>query len=177
MIQSKQQKDQEEIQTLRSELEVLKRAYRSLETEKTDLEEKLKRIDRRDEALQAGGSYMIATRLHVDLRQASERRAMCLIDGDGAIFLKSLVSQGREGGLKAARTLRDSIDASLSLETPSTVWIYAFMNKRGLTGPLGVSDIVMDEFISGFNQAEGRTFAIDIGYGKETADARVRGEI
>lgn len=99
------------------------------------------------------------------------------MDGDGSIFAKDFVVQGREGGLKAARTLREAINSSLDPDAPATTWVYVFMNKRGLVGPLGVSDVNMDDFISGFNQAEGRTFVVDIGYGKEIINARVRGEL
>jgi hypothetical protein len=112
--------------------------------------------------------------------QGSERRVICLIDGDGAIFSRALVTRGRSGGLDAARTLIDNIKESVRTSVLDAsqfkLWIYCFLNRRGILGPLDVSEAVFDDFISGFNQAGGEfTFLVDIGYGKEAADARIRG--
>jgi hypothetical protein len=109
------------------------------------------------------------------LLQANERQVICVIDGDGTIFSRDLVERGREGGLAAIRLLTDAIDDYLLDEPTYKLWIYCFMNKRGLARPLGVMDTTFDEFIAGFNQANGTAFLVDIGYGKEAADARIRG--
>jgi hypothetical protein len=57
------------------------------------------------------------------------------------------------------------------------LWIFCFMNRRGLMGPLGVTDLALNTFIAGFNGAGAHSFAVDIGQGKELADARIRGLI
>jgi hypothetical protein len=109
------------------------------------------------------------------LLQTHERQVICVIDGDGTIFSRDLVKTGREGGLAAIRLLTDAINDYLPGEPMYHLWIYCFMNKRGLARPLGVMDTTLDDFIAGFNQADGRAFLVDIGYGKEVADARIRG--
>jgi hypothetical protein len=107
--------------------------------------------------------------------QANERQVICVIDGDGTIFSRDLVGRGREGGLAAIRLLISAIGAHLADGARYQLWIYCFMNKRGLAGALGVADAMLDEFVAGFNQADSRAFLVDIGYGKEVADARIRG--
>jgi hypothetical protein len=100
---------------------------------------------------------------------------ICVIDGDGTVFSRDLVQNGREGGLAAIRLLTNAISDYLPDGSAYQLWIYCFMNKRGLARPLGVTDTMLDEFIAGFNQGGSRAFLVDIGYGKEVADARIRG--
>jgi hypothetical protein len=56
------------------------------------------------------------------------------------------------------------------------LWTYSFFNRPGLIGPLGVGKVLFDAFIGGFNSVGERAFMVDVGTGKEAADARVRGK-
>lgn len=108
---------------------------------------------------------------------------MTLIDGDGAIFLPQLIEQGQVGGHLAASKLADSITHYLQANFGSNhyqIWVYVFLNKRGLLetfGRLGKTGarIKLDEFVTGFNQAAERFMIIDVGGGKEAADAKIKG--
>jgi len=115
--------------------------------------------------------------------QGSERRVVCLIDGDGTIFADDIIARGHEGGYTAAQMLTESIQKYLrhnfSLDQ-FQLWTYVFYNKRGLSETLGrfnfgSAKAKLDDFMIGFNQAAGRFFMVDVGSGKEAADAKIKG--
>ncbi|KAJ7276253.1 hypothetical protein B0H12DRAFT_1005009, partial [Mycena haematopus] len=110
-------------------------------------------------------------------------RVITLIDGDGAIFSKDLISQGQQGGHLAARTLSDAIMKFLSANygnKPYQLWVYLFYNRRGLSDTfnrvvgLGSLSKTLDEFHVGFNQATERFTMVDVGSMKEAADAKLK---
>jgi hypothetical protein len=93
---------------------------------------------------------------------------------------------GRPGGLRAALQLSSAIAEHMT-KTYTTAGgqpvkfvlsIYCFLNTRGLGRVLEDNRIctmdTLNNFISGFNQVE-NVFAVDVGYGKEACDARLRG--
>jgi hypothetical protein len=77
--------------------------------------------------------------------------------------------------LLAARLLTDTIRSDLHGSPEYQLWIYCFLNRQGLAGPLGLGQPALDHFLSGFNAAGPGMFMVDIGYGKEAADGRIRG--
>jgi hypothetical protein len=106
-----------------------------------------------------------------------------LIDGDGTIFASDLIARGHEGGFTAAQILTEStqkyILSRFSLDQ-FQLWTHVFYNKRGLSEALGRSNLLsakmkLDDFMIGFNQAAGRFSMIDVGPGKEVADAKIKG--
>jgi hypothetical protein len=102
---------------------------------------------------------------------------VCLIDGDGAIFSKKIVERGKEGGLFAVRCMFDAIRERPDTQDPSwEIWVYCFMNKRGLTRTMNLEDATVDAFISGCNRAGPTCFMVDVGAGKEAADSRIKRE-
>jgi hypothetical protein len=107
-------------------------------------------------------------------------RLVVLIDGDGAIFDPELIAEGKEGGQRAASNLSDGIIQSLPGRNNHHLWVYVFLNKKGLSDTLGrVSKLTakqrLDDFIIGFNHASERFVMADVGYAKEGADAKIRG--
>ncbi|KAK7696426.1 hypothetical protein QCA50_001083 [Cerrena zonata] len=114
----------------------------------------------------------------------SERRVVCLIDGDGTLFSRDLLNRGNEGGQQAAQTLAERIRTHLReqdsiYEAPFELFIYSFLNKKGLADSLTKARYIshrplMDEFLVGFNQAGDRFLMVDVGSGKENADAKIR---
>lgn len=63
---------------------------------------------------------------------------------------------------------------------PFQLHVWVFFNKSGLSEAMkrhGRDDARanLDYFVHGFNQAAGRFMMVDIGYGKEVADAKIRG--
>lgn len=60
------------------------------------------------------------------------------------------------------------------------VLVYVFYNRSGLMSALSIGGMPearsgFDSFVTGFNQASKRFLMVDVGYGKEVADAKLRG--
>ncbi|KAJ6516037.1 hypothetical protein C8R45DRAFT_228768 [Mycena sanguinolenta] len=158
----------EKFQQLEKELDVYKRAVDGLRVDCSRLETLQNETFKENERLQ-------------DLMKG--HRVITLIDGDGAIFSKDLISQGQQGGHHAARTLSDAIIKYLSANygnKPYQLWVYLFYNKRGLTDTfnrvvgLGSLSKTLEEFHVGFNQATERFAMVDVGSLKEAADAKLK---
>jgi len=103
-----------------------------------------------------------------------------LIDGDGAIFLPSLIAEGKKGGHEAASRLSESIKAHLD-PLQFQLHVYVFHNRRGLMATLkrcGYAEaaVMFDDFVVGFNQAAERFAMIDAGELKEGSDHKMRGK-
>ncbi|KAF8211262.1 hypothetical protein K438DRAFT_1806990 [Mycena galopus ATCC 62051] len=157
----------EKSQQLEKELNVYKLAVDSLEADCRRLR------TLQSETLKENGRLQDLVKGH---------RVITLIDGDGAIFSKDLISQGQQGGHLAAGTLSDSIAQFLSSNhgpAPYQLWVYLFYNKRGLTDTfnrvgLGSLSKLFEEFVLGFNQSSERFVAVDVGGMKEAADAKLK---
>ena len=111
--------------------------------------------------------------------EAREKRVVVLIDGDGAIFLPSLIADGKKGGHDAASRLSERIKAHLG-PVQFKLHVYVFHNRRGLMATLkrcGHHDAaaMFDDFVVGFNQAAERFAMIDAGELKEGSDHKMRG--
>jgi hypothetical protein len=109
---------------------------------------------------------------------------LCVIDGDGNIFTKSLLAQGLLGGRQAAQQLTQGIAEYLANEDTHifgrlSFWVSIYFNKAGLIDTLAGHNICTPEqyeaFLIGFSQASPRFLTIDVGPGKEAADAKIRG--
>ena len=88
--------------------------------------------------------------------------------------------RGKEGGQRAASKLSDGIIQSLPGRNNHHLWVYVFLNKKGLSDTLGrvskfTAKLRLDDFIIGFNHASERFIMADVGYAKEGADAKIRG--
>lgn len=111
--------------------------------------------------------------------EAREKRVVVLIDGDGAIFLPSLIAGGKEGGHEAASRLTEKIQAHLAPHQ-FQLHVYVFHNRRGLMNTLkrcghNAAAAAFDDFVVGFNQAAERFAMIDAGELKEGSDHKIRG--
>ncbi|KAG8869799.1 hypothetical protein FRB98_002177 [Tulasnella sp. 332] len=109
--------------------------------------------------------------------------AVCLIDGDGAIFSDDLLQRGQDGGVEAARQLKEGLLKHINENhgiKPRETKVMIFMNVFGLGWTLERHGIchshVFRQFILGFNQATPLFSIIDVGNGKEAADAKLRGQ-
>jgi len=122
----------------------------------------------------------------VALLKGYERRVFCFIDGDGTIFSRKLLVQGRQGGQFAARELAAQIQHYLADQQhapcplPMELCIYIFLHKKGLVDALGRAGYTteksnFDDFLAGFNQAGQRFIMVDVGAGKENADSKLKG--
>ncbi|KAK7696427.1 hypothetical protein QCA50_001084 [Cerrena zonata] len=170
-LRIRQQQAVFEAAELREQLEVERRGYRSLKDDFLK-EQELWKLEKR--ALEG----------HISTLKDTERRVVCLIDGDGTIFSPSYLAQGQVGGLNAAQILVEHIREYLLKEDSLSssnyeLFIYCFLHKKGLVETLakaGYSDASdkFDEFIAGFNQAGHRFLMVDVGSGKENADSKLR---
>ena len=103
----------------------------------------------------------------------------------GTIFSPELIAQGQEGGHTAAKMLTETIRLDISTKyhiDDFKLWVYAFYNKRGLVDAIGRAGFStakqkFDDFAFGFNQAADRYVMVDVGSGKEAADAKIKGRV
>lgn len=107
---------------------------------------------------------------------AANPMLLCLIDGDGCIFNERLLMLGLEGGREAASKLRQHIAGHYGLSTD--VLVHVFFNREGLAKTiktyLNVTGPTFNAFINGFNTASPLMSMLDVGSGKEAADAKIR---
>lgn len=158
----------EQLSTVQKELAVYKRAFDDLQLEKDKLGELKANTEKRCEELEKN--------------QIKANRVVALIDGDGAIFDTTLIRQGQTGGHDAAKMLADHIKSHLFSTAGASdfqLWVYVFLNKRGLSDTLGrhgeiVARNKFEDFIIGFNQAAERFMMVDVGNAKEAADAKIK---
>ncbi|CAL1701749.1 unnamed protein product [Somion occarium] len=180
------------IKELLSGLSALRARQQQAEAEATELREQLE-IERRgfralkEDFVQERDNWKIEKKVyegHISALKDSDRRVVCLIDGDGTIFSPSYLAQGQIGGHNAAQALVEHIrDYLLQAESVSSssyeLTIYCFLHKKGLAETLGKAgygeaSALFDEFIAGFNQAGHRFLMVDVGAGKENADSKLR---
>jgi hypothetical protein len=132
--------------------------------------------------LRVNGALAICVISHWRLSQQGSR-VICLIDGDGSIFSNELIADGQAGGHLAAKRLSDATAHYLSSNCAINqfqLWVYVFFNKRGLLETFGRAGLPLpkaklDDFVLGFNQAAERFLMVDVGSGKEAADAKIKG--
>lgn len=77
--------------------------------------------------------------------------------------------------------LRAAIHESLSSLDQFQLWVYIFYHHAGLHGILGRSAhsgayAAFHDFVRGFNKASERFIMVDVGEGKEAADAKIKGQ-
>ncbi|RDB22629.1 hypothetical protein Hypma_010355 [Hypsizygus marmoreus] len=158
------------IQKLEAELTVYKRAYNDVDTERKQFEKLRQEAQKEKEDLE---------------NQIKGYRVVTLLDGDGAIFSNELIVQGCVGGHTAAQMLADSILQHLTSNYGANqyqLWVYVFFHKRGLMDTFGrVGNAIVkqkfEDFIMGFNQAAERFIMVDVGAGKEAADAKIKAHL
>jgi hypothetical protein len=77
--------------------------------------------------------------------------------------------------------LREAIHTRLSSLGLFQLWVYVFYNHGGLAATMGNSGHpearrAFHEFVHGFNRASERFVMVDVGYDKEAADAKIKGQ-
>ncbi|KAM0297880.1 hypothetical protein ACHAPM_009161 [Fusarium culmorum] len=107
---------------------------------------------------------------------------LILIDGDGLLFDDSFTKQGLEGGKLAARALRTAVAQLCSHERTGSLEIICRVvaNVGGLSKALASEGCIENpnlfrDFTQGFTQARASFDFLDVGFGKERADAKIRG--
>lgn len=103
-----------------------------------------------------------------------------LIDGDGLIFKDEYIKAGIEGGKKAAYALRNAVAKQCeghAHEIEISAKIVA--NLSGLARAMtrdGITENVneLKDFMLGFTQAKASFDFVDVGYGKERADSKIK---
>lgn len=103
---------------------------------------------------------------------------MTLVDGDGYIFAPRFIKEGKGGGQLAASILNQELIAQPGRRMQNYAIVY--LNRLGLAHALHSNDLIpnkfdLDDFIVGFNQASPLISIMDVGNGKEAADAKLKG--
>ncbi|KAF9451614.1 hypothetical protein P691DRAFT_662752, partial [Macrolepiota fuliginosa MF-IS2] len=158
---------QDKIRKLEEELGVYKRIFSDTNLEKKRWEERYEQLKHDTEKQQ---------------ESAQASRVIVLLDGDGAIFTPQLIALGQSGGHKVASQLSESIKTHiLSLDEirQFQLSVYVFFNRRGLADTFNrcghhAAKARLEDFITGFNQATERFMMVDVGSGKEAADAKIK---
>ncbi|KAK6363676.1 hypothetical protein TWF730_001096 [Orbilia blumenaviensis] len=110
-----------------------------------------------------------------------------LIDGDGMLFHLDLLKKKKEGGSEAAELLLSEIREvvrskreELNIKGEPDIRALVFANLDGLSKALVKSNLLkqgdLQQFFTGFTQRLEHVNFIDVGYGKEMADSKIRGE-
>ncbi|GAA5821716.1 hypothetical protein JCM11251_000986 [Rhodosporidiobolus azoricus] len=104
----------------------------------------------------------------------------CVLDGDGCLFNRSLVSRGRDGGREAAKQLVASITQyaeSQGVAGQLTIVVNIFLNKYGMAKVYNscqiADDVTFSSFLQGLNAAHALIQVTDVGAQKEAADAKI----
>lgn len=109
---------------------------------------------------------------------------LCVLDGDGTIFADHLLRAGLQGGREAARNLTNGMwdylkGPDYDGHAHFNVWLSIYFNKGGLLDTLVRSDVCtadqFESFLVGISQASPRFVLVDVGHGKEAADAKIKG--
>lgn len=106
------------------------------------------------------------------------------MDGDGDVFADRFLSRGYEGGSEAAHAFNREIQHALRSEIPEleniSIYVQIYANVSGLARTLVRNGVIgspadLYGFISGFNFSQTFFNFIDVGYGKERADHKIKG--
>lgn len=154
------------VQELEREVSVWKQGYINAENQTDSLQKDVAHLQRMIESLKEDNPLILA-----------------LVDGDGNIFSEDLLRQGQAGGRNAALMLTKgltehtaTVDARISGR--ARVWLTVYCNKQGLSDTLIANDVCTSEqfeaFSLGLSQAAPLFSIIDVGPGKEAADAKIK---
>ena len=108
---------------------------------------------------------------------------LVLIDGDGYVFDDDLISNGAEGGQKAAGLLNDMVKNSLRSRglDHCRIMVRVYANLAGLSKALSKAKLAGPEkrslapFAANFNRSNDLFDFVDAGELKENADFKIRG--
>ncbi|KAJ5717452.1 hypothetical protein N7488_003098 [Penicillium malachiteum] len=107
---------------------------------------------------------------------------VALVDGDGAIFSRELLENPKVGANEAARRLIQNVKASLrddGMDTDVTILVRVFANLKNLSKMLSLTNTIhsrgdLNTFAELFTVSRGEFDFINVGYGKENADSKIR---
>lgn len=116
------------------------------------------------------------------MAKARNPYVIVLVDGDGAIFRDNLIGDGKTGGSNAAYRLKKQVDEHLRetpLEHDIEILARVYANIGGLGKTLCRSGLVSDTeevpiFAGSFTKTMPGFDFIDVDYGKENADFKIR---
>ncbi|GAA5991052.1 hypothetical protein JCM11641_006604 [Rhodosporidiobolus odoratus] len=115
---------------------------------------------------------------------AGDQIVYCVLDGDGCLFNRVLIQQGRDGGREAAKLLNKKIvefAETQGVNGQLTVVVNVFVNKYGLSkvfNSTGIADdATFSNFLQGLNAAHPLFQITDVGAQKEAADAKISSSI
>ncbi|EPQ60792.1 hypothetical protein GLOTRDRAFT_124541 [Gloeophyllum trabeum ATCC 11539] len=154
------------VKELEREVSVWKLAHKTADEERSAMKRSISKLER------SIGSFKDDNPL-----------VICLIDGDGHIFSQDLLTKGQSGGRQAAMSLTKGIMDYMSNDDDTTagrsqLWLTIYCNKNGLLETLVNHHICTAEqyeaFVLGFNQSSPLFSIVDVGSGKEAADAKIK---
>ncbi|KAJ7179851.1 hypothetical protein C8R43DRAFT_970718 [Mycena crocata] len=118
-----------------------------------------------------------------DLFANQDPLILCVINADTTLFNRSFLVQGQEGGMAAAQRLTQAIAARLATENllifgRLSFWVSLYFNKREVLERLVVNNICsaqqFDTFLAGFSQCSPRFSLVDVSYGMDGTDIKIK---
>lgn len=100
------------------------------------------------------------------------------------MFNREFLTEGYHGGRAAAQQLTKAIAEHLSNEDVHlygrlSFWITVYLNKRNLSETLVLNNVCSEEqfdsFLTGFGHASPRFSVIDVGFGTESTEPKIKG--
>ncbi|KAF7541230.1 hypothetical protein G7Z17_g11991 [Cylindrodendrum hubeiense] len=164
--------------TLRQENSRLNDRLRDTELDLVDATQSRRELQQRERKYESQIQYLTSEN---DSLKNRNPYVLILIDGDGLLFQEHLIRERVEGGKKAAYALRAAVAKHVG-ERADELEIVARVvaNVNGL-GKAMLRDGSLDnssdfkDFTLGFTQAKASFDFIDVGYGKERADSKIKG--
>lgn len=152
----------------------LKKALQEAELDLVDA-----RNSRREHQQKAQDLQEQLQRLDVTNSQNSHPYVAVLIDGDGCLFQNHYIEDGNEGGKSASYAMRAAIIEKCQLTPKTDIVVKICANQGGLATALRQSGSINNEqtfrqFCIGFTQSKASFDYVDVGPGKERADAKIR---
>ncbi|KAI0595834.1 hypothetical protein F4775DRAFT_567802 [Biscogniauxia sp. FL1348] len=162
--------------TLRKENSALHQQLRDLQLDLDDASKSRRELQQRLRDVEARIGFVTQ-----DNDQLKNRNAyvLVLIDGDGLLFKENFLSQGLEGGKRAAKELRRAVADHCPHADQTEIIAKIICNASGPNRSLkpdnsSNSEANLRDFIAGFNQAKGCFDFIDLGHGEERIDYKIK---
>ncbi|KAI1495843.1 hypothetical protein F5X99DRAFT_102039 [Biscogniauxia marginata] len=153
----------QQLREMRLDLDDASKSRRELQQRLRDVESRMGLVTQINDQLKNRNPYILV-----------------LIDGDGLLFKENFISQGVEGGKRAANELRQAVAEYCPHADQTEIIAKVISNVSGSNKTFkgeGFSDneANLRGFMVGFNQAKGCFTFVDLGHGKEHVDYKIKG--
>lgn len=160
---------QAEILRLKGQLDNLRLDLDDATASRRELQQRLKIIEANNEVLRRENIYLKNANTYV----------IALIDGNGLLFTENYIRQGTEGGKQAAHVLYNAILQQCHSAPGIEVIVKIYANLDSLSNAMWRNGIIQNEadlsqFFSGFSQCKATFDFVDVGWGEQLVDDKIK---